>query len=216
MTALAGTVVPVAQPRGISEGPSSQVTWWQRVPIARPATGPETLAWLRALHDLAPVPTRKASLILRSNRSHELDKEFLNSLAPVIAEQYRAAQALSGLPRVFIHADANPTNIVVDSGGDVTGLDFEFSGAGPRVFDIATVGVLQEETGAGTLEESLTAYGQHAEVTVERVTQAASVVRANRIAVCAPHPGWLAEGWDRLRAWHEGRAYVFPAGTGPK
>lgn len=213
---MAGSVVHVAQPQGISEGPGALVAWWRRVRVTRLAVPPETVAWLRILHDRAPLPPRPAFLALRPPSAHEGNGDFLSALTSLFAQQYRLAHSLSTLPGVLVHGDANPTNFVVDDLGSTVGLDFEFAGVGPRVFDLATVGVILEETGAGTLEQALVVYGEQSDVTLDTLELAAALVRVNRVVACAARLGWLSEGWDRLRAWREGRAYVFPAGAGPK
>lgn len=126
----------------------------------------------------------------------------------------RMKKALAGLPRVMIHGDANPANIV-RSGGGVLGLDFGAAGTGLRVVEVATVAVLATETGTSSLSEIVAAYGAYQDVSPMVLRAAELMVAVARAQACTWVPR-LNEGWGRIAALDGSRPYVFGSGGHPK
>ena len=207
----------VAPPWGIQEtGTGSAVSWWTYADIEGPTTSCEAARWLREAHDTAAVqPMPLARLVPSTRAAHPGAAELHTGLAPWRHHAHEAQATLARLPQVLIHGDANPTNIVRSADGSVLALDFGASGAGPRVFDVATVAVVATETGTASRSEVVDAYGPHPDITPELMQVAELIVAVARAQACTWVP-WLDEGWERLEALRAGRPYVFGAGNHPK
>jgi hypothetical protein len=206
----------VAAPLGTQDAETGgMLSWWVYVDIEGPATPCEAARWLRTAHDTAAGQRISLALLGSPARSaHPAAAELHAALAPWRHDAREAQAALARLPRVLIHGDANPTNIV-HNGDAVLALDFGASGAGPRVVDVATVVVVATETGNSSPTEVLDAYGPHPDITPEMMQTAERIVAVARAQACTWVP-WLDEGWDRLDALRAARPYVFGEGDHPK
>lgn len=221
----AGRFVPVVEPLGVDADGANTIGWWRYLDVTRAASPVEATQWLRRLHDRVPVPSNDPAMLAPAPPTGALSapvREFVSALAPLLAERDGLLDRMEGLPRVFVHGDANPTNVVVTADGTVTGVDFAWSGAGPRVFDVATVATVAVESGQFPQTDGepfaavASAYGSHEDVSEGLLEVAAQVVAVNRALACAWVPQWLGEGWARLEAFDAGRPFVFDPGDGPK
>lgn len=202
-------------PLGLQEVAGFTMSWWAWTDIEGPASPIETVRWLREAHDRTSALDLPQARPLPFARAPHQDAAELHDALAVWRQRARETQQwLTRLPAVVIHGDANPTNIVRTDRG-VLALDFGSSGTGARVIDVATVAVLAVETGTGTPDEVVTAYGQHEDVHPMRISAAKSVVAIARAQACVWMP-WLEEGWERLDALERSRPYVFGDGGHPK
>jgi len=207
----------VAEPLGVEQvaGTRGGVSWWAWVDIEGPVAPCEAVGWLRMAHDTVPTQAAPSARWLPFDRAVHPDAvELHNALAPWRRRARETHEQLAGLPRVMIHGDANPTNIV-RSGGGVLGLDFGAAGTGPRVVDVATVAVLATETGTSSPSEIVAAYDAHQDVSPMVLRAAELMVAVARAQACTWVP-WLNEGWGRIAALDGSRPYVFGSGGHPK
>lgn len=216
-SAFASAGCLTADPIGLKEiaGTHFTVSWWAWTDVEGPASPIEAAKWLREAHDRASILDLPSARPLPFDRPpHPAAAELHDALAVWRQRAREAHRWLTTLPSVVIHGDANPTNIVRTADG-VLALDFGSAGTGARVIDIATVAVLAVETGTGTLDEVIAAYGEHEDVHRMRLSAATSLVAIARAQACAWVP-WIDEGWDRLNALERFRPYVFSDGGHPK
>ena len=208
--------VRVASPLGAEHiRGGGAVGWWEFLAIDGPASSCDTARWLRVAHDNASAEDLHYAPVGMFRRQPHPDAiELHDALAPWRRRATSEQEILVRAPRVLVHGDPNPTNII-RSKGAVVGLDFGSAGAGPRVIDVATVVVLANETGSSTPAEVLAAYGAHPDITPELMRAAQLLVSIARAQACTWVP-WLIEGCERLAALNANTPYVFAPGNQPK
>lgn len=206
--------VRCAKPQGVTSHGPYTLSWWGDVHVDSPSTSGQAGSWLRRLHDQATVPAGNYP-DTPLTPIDVVNRELWDALAPMRQAYPDDWTPLARMPRVFLHGDPNPTNIVNDHDGVTIGLDFDGRPTGPRVLDLAVVTQVAAEQGEPP-ESALAAYGEHRDVTDAALARAMRVIAIERAHACTRIEQWEAEGWARLDAWRQGQTYRYPRGDGPK
>lgn len=162
-----------------------------------------TDAWLATAPGAKARPPLDAGLLV--DRSLAAIAGLLDERPADLAELRRAGELLrrqlASLPTDppgygLVHGDAIPTNLLVEPGGGLTLLDFDFCGAGWRVFDVATfLHAVPDSRSAETAGPAFLAGYQDVRPLVDWELAAIPLFVAVRELFRLSNWGWRVEEW---------------------